>query len=104
VFAMFQLTCYGWLLFRAKTFGQIAMMTAALVHPLAGIPWEMASHVAVLCAPVVFVQIIQYRTGQLEFMRLPWVPAAGRAAFYSVLFYCTVFHGAVPQAFVYFQF
>lgn len=104
VFVMFQLTCYGWLLFRAKSFTQIASMTRALAEPLMGLPWQMAEQVAILCAPIVLVQIIQYRSGQLEFMRLPWMPAAGKAAFYSVLFYCAVFHGAVPQAFVYFQF
>jgi D-alanyl-lipoteichoic acid acyltransferase DltB (MBOAT superfamily) len=104
VLCMFQLTCYGWLLFRARSFGQIASMTGALLHPLTGLPWEMAQRVALLCAPVVLVQIIQYRSGQLEFMRLPWMPAFGKAAIYSMLFYCMVFHGAVPQAFVYFQF
>ncbi len=104
LFVMFQLTCYGWLLFRAKSFGQIGELTAALMHPLTGIPTEVAGRVAVLCLPIVVVQIIQYRTGRLEFMRLPWLPAAGKAALYSVLLYCTIFHGAVPQAFVYFQF
>jgi len=58
----------------------------------------------VLCLPIIIVQIIQHRTGRLEFMRLRWLPAAGRAAVYSVLLYCAIFHGAAPQAFVYFQF
>jgi alginate O-acetyltransferase complex protein AlgI len=104
LFVMFQLTCYGWLLFRAKSFAQIATMTRALLHPLTGVPMEVAHAAAVLCLPIIVVQIIQYRSGQLEFLRLPWVPAAGRAAAYSVLVYCTLFHSAVPQAFVYFQF
>jgi D-alanyl-lipoteichoic acid acyltransferase DltB (MBOAT superfamily) len=104
VFVMFQLTCYGWLLFRARSFTQIAAMTTALVHPFVGLPTETLGRVAVLCAPLVVVQIIQYRSGRLEFLRLPWVPAAGKAAVYSVLLYCTIFHGAAPRAFVYFQF
>ncbi|MDB6083979.1 MAG: hypothetical protein JWN43_1860, partial [Gammaproteobacteria bacterium] len=104
LFVMFQLTCYGWLLFRAKSFGQIAAMTRALAHPLTGIPPDTLSQVAMLCAPIVVVQIIQYRTGRLEFMRQPFLPAAGKAALYSLLLYCTVFHGAAPKAFVYFQF
>src|SRR5207249_12028231 len=33
VLIMFQLTCYGWLLFRANSFTQIANMTRALGHP-----------------------------------------------------------------------
>jgi D-alanyl-lipoteichoic acid acyltransferase DltB (MBOAT superfamily) len=101
---MFALTCYGWLLFRAKSFGQIAHMTASLAHPLAGLPWGMALQVAELSAPLVLVQLIQYRTGRLDFMRLPWIPQVARAAVYSLLVYFTVFHGAAPKAFVYFQF
>jgi D-alanyl-lipoteichoic acid acyltransferase DltB (MBOAT superfamily) len=101
---MFGLTCYGWLLFRAKSFGQIAHMTASLAHPLARFPWDTAWQVAELSAPIVLVQIIQYRTGRLDFLQLPWIPAAARAAVYSLLVYYTVFHGAAPKAFVYFQF
>jgi D-alanyl-lipoteichoic acid acyltransferase DltB (MBOAT superfamily) len=101
---MFGLTCYGWLLFRAKSFGQIAHMTAGLAHPLAAIPWDTALQAAELSAPIVLVQIVQYRTGRLDFMRLPWIPSVARAAVYSLLVYCTVFHGAAPKAFVYFQF
>jgi alginate O-acetyltransferase complex protein AlgI len=104
LFIMFHLTCYGWLLFRAKSFAQIADMTRVLTHPLAAVPADMLSRVAVLCAPVIMVQIIQYRTGRLEFMRHAWLPLAGKVAFYSALLYCAVFHGATPQAFVYFQF
>lgn len=104
LFVMFQLTCYGWLLFRARSFGQIAEMTRVLAHPLTGLPTQIVGHVAILCLPIIVIQIIQYRTGRLEFMRLPWLPAAGKTAVYSVLLYCTLFHGAVPQAFVYFQF
>lgn len=101
---MFGLTCYGWLLFRAKSFGQIAHMTAGLAHPLAAIPWDTALQVGELCAPIVLVQIIQYRTGRLDFMRLPWIPSLARASAYSLLVYATIFHGAAPKAFVYFQF
>jgi alginate O-acetyltransferase complex protein AlgI len=101
---MFHLTCYGWLLFRARSFNQIADMSSALAHPLARLSVETLSQVAILCAPVLIVQVIQYRTGRLEFMPDLRLPVAAKAAFYSVLLYCTLFHGAVPQAFVYFQF
>lgn len=104
VVVMFHATCYGWLLFRAKSFGQIAGMTAALGHPLRGVPREAALHAAILIAPVVLVQVVQYRTGRLDFLRLPGLPHPLRLALCCVLVYCTVFHGAVPQAFVYFQF
>jgi alginate O-acetyltransferase complex protein AlgI len=104
VFVMFQLTCYGWLLFRATSFAQIADMSIALLHPLDAIPTETLRRVALLCAPVIAVQTLQYRTRRLEFMRQPWLPAAGKAALYALLIYFTLFHGAAPKAFVYFQF
>ena len=104
LFVMFQLTCYGWLLFRAGSFRQIASMSAALAHPLTGLPYDTLSSVALISLPVIIVQIIQYRSGRLEFMRQPWLPTTARAALYSLLLYCTIFHGAAPQAFVYFQF
>jgi len=104
LFVMFHLTCYGWLLFRAVSFAQIAHMTAALLHPLAGINTETFGFVALLSAPIILVQIVQYTSGRLEFMRQPWLPVAGRAIVYSVMLYCTVFRGAAPKAFVYFQF
>lgn len=101
---MFHLTCYGWLLFRARSFEQIAGMTSALAHPFRGAPVGALGQVAILSAPIIAVQIIQYRTGRLEFMRSPWLSAPGKAAIYSLLFYSIVFHGAAPKAFVYFQF
>jgi D-alanyl-lipoteichoic acid acyltransferase DltB (MBOAT superfamily) len=101
---MFHLTCYGWLLFRAISFTQIANKTTALLHTLERLPSETFARVALLCAPVVFVQVVQYRAKALEFMRQPWLPIAGRAVVYAVMFYCTVFRGAAPKAFVYFQF
>jgi len=104
LFVMFQLTCYGWLLFRAGSFRQIASMSAALAHPLTDIPYDTLSSVALISLPVIIVQIIQYRSGRLEFMRQPWLPTTAKAALYSLLLYCTIFHGAAPQAFVYFQF
>lgn len=104
LFVMFHLTCYGWLLFRAGSFAQIGSMTLALVHPLDAVPSDGFLQVAVLCAPVLLVQVLQYRAKALEFTRQPWLPTAGRTVVYAVMLYCTVFRGAAPKAFVYFQF
>ncbi len=102
--AMFALTCYGWLLFRASSFHQIAAMTQALANPFAGLPGELLAKVLVLAAPLVVVQLVQYNTGRLEFVRQPWLPRTARVAIYAAMLYCVVFLGATPQAFVYFQF
>jgi len=91
-------------LFRAESFAQIAGMTTALLHPLAGFPVETFKTVAMLCAPVILVQIFQYRTGQLEFLRHPLLPRVATTVACTLLIYLTIFRGSVPQEFVYFQF
>ncbi len=104
LFVMFHLTCFGWLLFRAHSFAQIAHMSDALLSPLAAFPVETFKSVVVLAAPVILVQIFQYRTGQLEFLRHPLLPRVATAVVCTVLLYCTIFRGSAPQEFVYFQF
>jgi len=101
---MFAFTCYGWLLFRATSFQQIADMTAALLNPTYKLPIESLRVVLTLCAPLLLVQLLQYNTGRLEFLRERWLPLWARVIVYSILLYCVLFLGAVPQAFVYFQF
>lgn len=101
---MFILTCYGWLLFRANSFEQIASMTLSLRAPWQAVPYQTLNQVLILIAPLVAAQFIQYQTGQLELWRLRWVGLTLRTAVLSGLVYCVVFLGAAPQAFVYFQF
>lgn len=101
---MFAFTCYGWLLFRATSFQQIADMTGSLLHPLNGLPGDLLTKVLVLIAPLIAVQLLQYNSGHLEFTRQPWLSPTLRMAVYSLMIYCVVFLGAPPQAFVYFQF
>lgn len=102
--SMFILTCYGWLLFRASSLAQISEMTVALAHPLRGFDTGTFQKILVLISPLVIVQVIQYRTGELIFVRLPWFKPSLRAVFYGALLYAMLFLGGQPQAFVYFQF
>jgi alginate O-acetyltransferase complex protein AlgI len=104
ILVMFHLTCYGWLLFRAGSFAQIATMTGALTHPLAGLDWALAARLALFASPLVIAQLIQYRTGKLSFLDFSWVRAEVRTAIYAALAYCVLFLGGAPQAFIYFQF
>ena len=112
----------GWLLtflfvnaamvvFRSPDLPTAGRMFAAMLPHAHNLDWTvLATAVPVgpglimqLCVPIVLVQLIQYRLGRLD-LRLPWMPALGRAVAYSLLLYCIVFHGAAPKAFVYFQF
>lgn len=101
---MFALTCYGWLLFRATSFSQIADMTFSLGDPLNGVPTELLKQAATLIAPLVAVECFQYYTGHHNVTPVPRMSPTAGAIAYSLLLYCIVFQGAAPQAFVYFQF
>ena len=104
IILMFHLTCYGWLLFRAGSFGQIAAMTAALLHPLQGFDWPVAAKLALFSSPLLIAQLIQHWTGKLMFLDFSWMRAEIRTAVYATLAYCILFLGGAPQAFIYFQF
>jgi D-alanyl-lipoteichoic acid acyltransferase DltB (MBOAT superfamily) len=104
VFVMFQLTCYGWLLFRAQSFTQIQQMTASLLHPLAGFDRVLLLKVAAFSVPLILVQCIQYYSGKLQFLEFRWMTPEFRVAGYAVIAYFVVFRAAQPQAFIYFQF
>ncbi|HEX2574681.1 MAG TPA: MBOAT family O-acyltransferase [Polyangia bacterium] len=104
VLFMFQLTAYGWLIFRAESVGQLGHFTRALVHPLAGWDGATARTIVGYVLPLVAVQALQYVRGQLDFMGLPPLPAPARWVLYSVLIYFVLFHGGQPESFIYFQF
>lgn len=102
--AMFAFTCYGWLLFRASSLEQVVAMTASLTQPLQEIDWNSMTRVTWIIAPLLLVQIVQARSGELFFMKLPAITPSMRVIAYSLMFYMTVFLGGQPQSFVYFQF
>jgi hypothetical protein len=104
LFIFFHLTCYGWLLFRAESFHQIAVMTRSLRHPLEGYDPELALRILLIASPLIVVQLVQHLTKRLEFLNFRWIPAEARAVVYAVFVYLVVFRGGQPQAFIYFQF
>jgi alginate O-acetyltransferase complex protein AlgI len=105
VFMLF--VCYGWMLFRASSFGQIADFTAKLVglapsvahNALPDIPLSASAGMLVLFA----MQFVDYRAGRLEsFMR--W-PAIVQGALYAVLLFILAMGlSNAPAQFIYFQF
>ncbi len=104
VSVMFMLTCYGWLLFRATSLDQVIAMTTSLAQPLLSIDWASMSRVTWIIAPLLLVQIVQARTGEMIFLRVPVMRPAVRVIACSIMLYLTLFLGGQPQSFVYFQF
>ena len=101
---MFAFTCYGWMLFRAESFGQIGQMTAALAHPLRGWDPHLTLKVLAYTAPLLVVQMVQKASGKLNFLDFRWFPAEGRVVLYAVAAYFVFFLGGQPMSFIYFQF
>lgn len=102
--SMFAMTCYGWLLFRATSMDQILHMSGALLSPLDGLDTVTLKSIAWIVSPLVLVQLIQWRTGDLYFLNPARVPAAVRTVAYASMLYMTLFLGGKAQSFVYFQF
>jgi alginate O-acetyltransferase complex protein AlgI len=101
---MFIMTCYGWLLFRATSLEQIIDMTHALARPLEGLDIAALQTIGLYALPLIAVQWLQWRSGELQFMRLPIIPGWLKPVLYAGMFYAAVFLGGTPQSFVYFQF
>ena len=104
-FFFFHLVCYGWLLFRAETWSQIAGMTTALTTGWGAIH----SHLGILFRvvwfgwPLILVQIAQTRSQNL-LAPLTW-PWPARMMLYLLMFYLTVVLGSFDEVeFIYFQF
>jgi D-alanyl-lipoteichoic acid acyltransferase DltB (MBOAT superfamily) len=102
--AMFTMTCYGWLLFRARSMEQVLNMTGSLAQPMAGIDWNTMGRVTAIIAPLLLVQFIQWRTGKLFFTNQAWIPLPIRVVIYTLMLYAMLFLGGQPASFVYFQF
>lgn len=101
--AMFHLTCYGWLLFRANSLQQIIQMTGSLLQPFT-IDTAPLLLLATYALPLVVVQSFQFFSNKLEFLDWPWFPWPVRTVFYSILLYFVLFRGGAQQSFIYFQF
>jgi alginate O-acetyltransferase complex protein AlgI len=101
---MFLLTCYGWLLFRATSLDQVVQMTVSLANPMAGLDQALLGQVAFYAAPLLVVQVVQWRCREPIFTRVSWLPRPARVVAYSMMIYAALFLGGTPQSFVYFQF
>lgn len=103
----FQLTCLGWLLFRAETTSQAADLFLALFQfgPIMDTQdlSPAAFRLVFLAVPLICFQVYQFQCNRME----PWQnwPVTVQAVFYSILFYLIVVFGSpTTNEFIYFQF
>jgi len=111
IVCFFQLTCLGWLIFRADSVGQISdfLLTILTQHALTPRAGEFLSQLGLLVLPLLTMQLLQYRADDLLLwirIRPAWqvVSALGFAA--SAFAYWILFQSALgaQQEFIYFQF
>ena len=100
----FLLVCLGWVLFRAESLTQAGQLLHALVsRTTLGVAGDWLAPLFGLITPVLFVQILQARSGDLDVvLRGPvWL----RASVYTLLFFGIVLLGEdFGTPFLYFQF
>ena len=106
IILMFHLTCYGWLIFRANSVGQIWQMTSSLF----GISSAAASGVGLQAVQLTFYAaplliLHAYEAWRADVMALPKIAVPLRYALCLALFYLTAFFGEFGGAqFIYFRF
>jgi alginate O-acetyltransferase complex protein AlgI len=103
---MFQVTCYGWLIFRAQSMRQVADFTRLLFtgfQPTAATVDSLLVPLLQIVMPLLVVHAFQARKGT-ESAPLSW-PLVPRYATYGAVFYLVLLFGAFEGAqFIYFQF
>ena len=103
---MFHLVCYGWLIFRARTAGQIGTLTARLFTDFApasiNVPGLLAPFV-LYTTPLLLVHVCEAYYDDV--LTVPRLPRAVRYSVYVAAFYLTMLFGNFGGAeFIYFQF
>jgi len=99
----FHLVCFGWLIFRASSVGQVVGMCRAIVDRPAIPASAFLLPVTLLILPLLIVQILQYLSKDLDIvLRTPWYV---RSVFYTLCFYAFILAGQFEGGqFIYFQF
>jgi len=95
---------YGWLLFRAGSTDQVYALTSALTDWSLPLAWRAyATSLGLLIAPLLLVEVWQYRAGELLVpLRLSQWPRATLYAF--LIFGIQMFWKPEGSPFIYFQF
>ncbi len=104
VVVTFQFVCLGWLIFRGQSVAQIWEMVTSVAALEGPVDWSLVTPLLVFVAPLLLVDMVQYTLKRDDLYRIPSIPLPVKSAAYAVLSYLLVFHGAVSQSFIYFQF
>jgi D-alanyl-lipoteichoic acid acyltransferase DltB (MBOAT superfamily) len=103
---MFHLTCYGWLIFRARSVEQIGSMTRAMftdLSPAAVSVETLLVPLLLYVTPLLLVHAIEAHADDL--LIVPKLPVTVRYSVYAATFYLTILFGNFGGAeFIYFQF
>ncbi len=103
---MFHLTCFGWLIFRARSAGQLAAMAGRLAgsFSLSSVNFEgLLVPLAMYVTPLLIVHGCEALYDDL--LVVPRLPAGVRYSVYAATFYLTMLFGNFGGAeFIYFQF
>ena len=103
---MFQVTCLGWLIFRAESMGQITGFLNSLVFNMNMITPEVSYYllqIGFLALPLLLIQIYQIKKGSQN--SLNGFPVGLRYVIYAGMFYAIVMFGEYgSREFIYFQF
>ncbi|HVL67129.1 MAG TPA: MBOAT family protein [Vicinamibacterales bacterium] len=103
---MFHLTCYGWLIFRARSVDQIGDMTWRLVahfQPFAVDLPQLLVPLVLYLTPLALVHALEARRDDL--LIVPKLPLVVRYSLYAATFYLTMLFGNFGGSeFIYFQF
>ncbi len=106
VFVFFQITCYGWLLFRAHSFAQIWTYSATLITDFGNLATSipMPPFATLLGIPLLAVlDTFEYWKGTPQFYRRWHTPARG-FLYAALLFIFLMGTSNAPSQFIYFQF
>jgi alginate O-acetyltransferase complex protein AlgI len=103
---MFHLTCYGWLVFRSRSAGQLGTLTAALFTEFAPRSINVEAllvPLAMYVTPLLLVHLCEAAYDNL--LVVPRLPRAVRYSVYAATFYLTMLFGNFGGGeFIYFQF
>ena len=104
--AMFHVTCYGWLLFRSRSAGQIGALTSALVSGWGQTSPELpdlATRLAFYAIPLLLLH--GWEAAKDDLLAITRLPVAVRYSVYVALVYLTLLFGEFGGSqFIYFQF
>jgi len=101
---MFQFICFGWLIFRGESVGQIASMVQRLVTWSGSTDLTLGAPLLLYAGPLIAVESVLGLARREALYHIHAVPGSVRVVAYGVLFYLFAFHGASSQSFIYFQF